>query len=40
MRLHLCDAHLEGARLALRKGDEAAARRHVALAWDLVAETG
>jgi tetratricopeptide (TPR) repeat protein len=40
MRLHLCDAHLEGARLARRQGDEAAARRHLARARELVAETG
>jgi hypothetical protein len=40
MRLHLCDAHLEGARLARGQGDEAAARRHLALARQLVAETG
>jgi tetratricopeptide (TPR) repeat protein len=40
MRLHLCDAHLEGARLARRQGDEAEARRHLALARQLVAETG
>jgi len=40
MRLHLCDAHLERARLALRQGDPEVARRHVALARQLVAETG
>ncbi|MEA2692395.1 MAG: hypothetical protein QOJ16_1782 [Acidobacteriota bacterium] len=40
MRLHLCDVHLEGARLALRQGDPEAARRHVARARELVAETG
>jgi hypothetical protein len=40
MRLHLCDAHLEGARLARRQGDENEARRHLALARKLVVETG
>jgi len=40
MRLFLCDAHLEGARLARKQGDEAEARRHVALARQLVNETG
>ncbi len=40
MRLHLCDAHLEGARLALRQGDPEAARLHVAQARELVAATG
>ena len=40
MRLHLCDAHLEGARLALRQGDPEAARRHVVRARKLVTETG
>ena len=40
MRLFLCDTHLEGARLARRQGDEAAARRHLGLARQLVAETG
>jgi tetratricopeptide (TPR) repeat protein len=40
MRLHLCDAHLEGARLALRQGDPEAARRYVARARELVAATG
>ena len=40
MRLYLCDAHLEGARLALRQGDAEAAREHVALARKLVVETG
>jgi ATP/maltotriose-dependent transcriptional regulator MalT len=40
MRLYLCDAHLEGARLALRQGNFEAARRHVTLARRLVAETG
>jgi tetratricopeptide (TPR) repeat protein len=40
MRLHICDAHLEGARLALRQGDPEAARRHVTRARELVAATG
>jgi len=40
MRLHACDAHLEGARLDLQQGDAAAAGKHVAVARKLVAETG
>jgi hypothetical protein len=40
MRLHECDAHLEGARLCRDQGDLAAARRHVARARVLVNETG
>jgi tetratricopeptide (TPR) repeat protein len=40
MRLHLCDAHLEGARLVREQGDETEARRHLALARKLVDETG
>src|SRR5262249_51701529 len=40
MRLHACDAHLEGARLALQQSDTEAARKHVATARRLVNETG
>ncbi|HZF10577.1 MAG TPA: toll/interleukin-1 receptor domain-containing protein [Thermoanaerobaculia bacterium] len=40
MRLHLCDAHLEWARLDLQQGDTEAARKHVAAARKLVNETG
>ena len=40
MRLHECDAHLEGARLCRDQGDLAEARRHVARARVLVNETG
>jgi len=40
MRLHACDAHLEGARLTLQQGDAVAARQHVAAARRLVNETG
>jgi ATP/maltotriose-dependent transcriptional regulator MalT len=40
MRLHICDAHLEWARLCLQQGDAEAARGHVALARQFVEETG
>ena len=38
--LHLCDAHLESALLALATGDPAATRRHLAEARALVEATG
>ncbi|MBW8876372.1 MAG: TIR domain-containing protein [Acidobacteria bacterium] len=40
MRLFVCDAHLEWARLCLQKGDAEAARRHVEAARKIVDETG
>jgi tetratricopeptide (TPR) repeat protein len=40
MRLFICDAHLEWARLRLQQGDTEAARKHVATARKLVNETG
>lgn len=40
MRLHLADYHLASARLALRHGDRARAREHLAQADALVRETG
>ncbi|HZF12719.1 MAG TPA: hypothetical protein VFE33_28355 [Thermoanaerobaculia bacterium] len=40
MRLHVCDAHLEWARLDLQQGNAEAAREHVAAARRLVNETG
>lgn len=40
MRLHACDAHIEGARLCLQQEDNEAARRHLAQARKLVDETG
>jgi tetratricopeptide (TPR) repeat protein len=40
MRLFVCDAHLEWARLHLQQGETEAARGHVALARKLVNETG
>jgi tetratricopeptide (TPR) repeat protein len=40
MRLHECDAHLEGARLCRDQGGLDATRRHLARARELVNETG
>ena len=40
MRLHLCDYHLESARLALAMGDKGDAREHYEAARALVSETG
>ena len=40
MRLHLCDYHLESARLCLAQGQQAEAKGHVSKAAKLVAETG
>ncbi|HYX22832.1 MAG TPA: hypothetical protein VFC23_01680 [Thermoanaerobaculia bacterium] len=40
MRLFACDAHLEWARLYVQQGEAEAARRHVAVARKIVAETG
>jgi len=40
MRLHLCDTHLEWARLDLQQGNTEAARKHVAAARKIVNETG
>ena len=40
MRLHACDAHLEGARLCRDQGELEETRRHMARARELVKETG
>ncbi len=40
MRLFICDAHLEWARLCLQQGEAETARRYVALVRKLVDETG
>jgi tetratricopeptide (TPR) repeat protein len=40
MRLFICDAHLEWARLCLQQGDTEATRGHVAAARKIVNETG
>ncbi len=40
MRLHACDAHLEGARLCLQQGEAEAARGHVGVARKIVKKTG